>query len=181
MARHLSRLPADRGSGHCQHPDNPTQPRGHPPSLPPLIRAATNVQSGDNFDSKSKDAFRLWSANANGISSKDGFSELHSLCVSLKSKFVDAVALQEPNMDFMQPYIRQKYQEIFKEHFGQAKVLTAMTCIEAPNSWKPGGVVLTILGSWAQHVTQVSCDDLGRWVSATLTGSDGDSITIYSV
>jgi hypothetical protein len=60
-------------------------------------------------------------------------------------------------------------------------VLTATTCINTPNSWKPGGVVLAILGSWTQHVTQVSCDDLGRWVSATLTGSDGDSITIYSV
>jgi hypothetical protein len=154
---------------------------GTPATLPPPIRTATNVPSGDNFDCKSKDAFRLWSANANGISSKDGFSKLHSLGISLKSKFVDAVAIQEPNSDFMQPYIRQKYQDIFKEHFGQAKVLTATTCIAAPNSWKPGGVVLAILGSWAQHVTQVSCDDLGRWVSATLTGSDGDSITIYSV
>jgi hypothetical protein len=156
-------------------------PDGTPASLPPPIRTATNAPSGDAFDTKSKDAFRLWYINANGISSKNGFAALHSLCVSLKTKFVDAIAIQEPNTDFMQPYLRQKYQESFKEHFGQAKVLTATTYIDAPKSWKHGGVVLAILGSWAQHVTQVSCDDLGWWVSATLTGSDGDIIIIYSV
>jgi hypothetical protein len=76
--------------------------------------------------------------------------------------------------------IRQKHEEIFKEHFGHARVIMATTCISAPNLWKPGGVVLAVLGSWAQHVTKVSCDNLGRWASATLTGWDGDSITIYS-
>jgi hypothetical protein len=42
-------------------------------------------------------------------------------------------------------------------------------------------VVLVILGSWAQHVSKVSCDELGRWVSATMTGLDGDAVTIYSL
>jgi endonuclease/exonuclease/phosphatase family metal-dependent hydrolase len=41
--------------------------------------------------------------------------------------------------------------------------------------------VLAILGPWAQHVSKVSCDDLGRWVSATLTGTDGDSFTLFSL
>jgi hypothetical protein len=158
---------------------------GTPSSVPPSIWTATNVQSGDTFDSKLKDAFHLSSANANEISSKDGLartgSPSYTPCVLVKSKFVDAVALQEPNTDFMQPYIRQKYQEMFKEHFGQAEVLTATACIDAPISWKPGRVVLAILGSWEQHVTQVSCDDLGGWVLATLTGSNINSITIYSV
>jgi hypothetical protein len=45
-------------------------PGGTPASLPPPIRTATNTPSGDAFDTKSKDAFRLWSINANGISSK---------------------------------------------------------------------------------------------------------------
>jgi hypothetical protein len=76
---------------------------------------------------------------------------------------------------------REKYKAIFKEHFGQARVITATTCIEAPRAWKPGGVTLAILGPWAQHVAKTSCDDLGRWVSATLTGSDGNSFTLFSM
>jgi hypothetical protein len=79
----------------------------------------------------------------------------------------------------MQADVRQKYNEIFREHFGQARVLTATTCITAPMLWKPDGIVLVILDSWAQQSSKVSCYDLGRWVSATLTGSDGD-VTIYS-
>jgi hypothetical protein len=133
------------------------------------MHSASNEPSGDAFTNKPREAFRLWSVNANGISSRDGFAALHTtLCVSLASGFVDAVALQEPNVDFMQADIRQKYEDIFKEHFGQARVITATTCISAPNAWKPGGVVLAILGSWAQHVTRVSGDKLGHWASATL-------------
>jgi endonuclease/exonuclease/phosphatase family metal-dependent hydrolase len=152
-----------------------------PASLPPSIRTAPNGPSGDTFALKPQNSFRLWSVNANGISSRDGFAELHTLCTSLQSRSVDAIALQEPNADFMQADICQKYEDIFREHFGQARVLTVTTCIAAPNSWKPGGVVLAILGSWSQHVTKMTCDALGRWASATLTGSDGNSITIYSV
>jgi hypothetical protein len=100
--------------------------------------------------------------------------------VSLRSCSVDAIALQEPYIDFMKADVRQKYNEIFREHFGQARVITATRCIAAPRFWKPGGVVLVILGSWAQHVSKVSCDELGHWISATMTGSDGDAVTIYS-
>jgi endonuclease/exonuclease/phosphatase family metal-dependent hydrolase len=155
-------------------------PASTPEPLPPPIHTASNDPSGDNFDVKPRDSFRLWSENANIISSKDGFAALHTLCVSLRSRSVDVIALQEPNIDFMQADVCQKYNEIFREHFGQARVLTATTCIAALRLWKPGGVVLVILGSWAQHVSKVSCGELGRWVLATLTGSDGDSVTIYS-
>jgi hypothetical protein len=98
--------------------------------------------------------------------------------VSLKARDVDAIAIQEANTDFMQADLREAYTSIFKEHFGQARVLTATTCIESPRAW---GVMLAILGSWAQHISKVSCDDLGRWVSATLAGTDGDSFTLFSM
>jgi hypothetical protein len=41
--------------------------------------------------------------------------------------------------------------------------------------------VLAILGPWAQQVSKVSSDELGRWVSATLTGSDGESVSLFSL
>jgi hypothetical protein len=117
---------------------------------------------------------------ANGISTKEGLADLHSLCISLRGRSVDAVAIQETNTDFMHPAIREQYTAIFKEHVGQARVITVTTCIPAPNTWKPGGVVLAIPGSWAQHASKVSRDDLGRWASATLTGLDGESFTVFS-
>jgi hypothetical protein len=123
----------------------------------------------------------MWSVNAGGISSKNDFAELHTLCVSLKSRSVDAVSLQECNVDFMQASVRDKFTAIFKEHFGQARVITATTCISAPRLWKPGGVVLAILGPWAQHVANTTRDNLGRWATATLTGSDGNSFTLVSL
>jgi hypothetical protein len=94
---------------------------------------------------------------------------------------VDAVAIQEPNTDFMKANIRDKYNEIFKEDFGLARVITATSCIDAPHTWNPGGVVLAILGPWSKHISKVSRDDLGRWASATLTGSDSESFTVCSV
>jgi hypothetical protein len=168
-----------------------TSPETTPPILPqdagtltalhPPLRPAPNETYGDFFATKKKDSFRVWSVNANGISSKNDFAELHSMCVSLKTREVDAIAIQDENTDFMQADLRGAYTTIFKEHFGQTRVLMATTCIQAPRAWKPGGVVLAILGPWAQHVSKVSCNDLGRWVSATLTGSDGDSFTLFSL
>jgi hypothetical protein len=61
------------------------------------------------------------------------------------------------------------------------RVITATSCISVPKLWKPGGVVLAILGPWAQRVSKISRDDLGRWASATLTGSDGNSFTLISL
>jgi hypothetical protein len=123
----------------------------------------------------------MWSINAGNISSKNDFAELHTLCVSLQSRSVDAIALQECNVDFMQASVRDKFTEIFKEHFGQARVITATSCISAPCLWKPGGEMLAILGPWAQHVANTTCDDLCRWAIATLTGSDGNSFTLVSL
>jgi hypothetical protein len=54
-------------------------------------------------------------------------------------------------------------------------------CCVAPRLWEPGGVALVILGPWAQHVSKTSRDDLGRWSTATLTGSDGHSFTLVSM
>jgi hypothetical protein len=152
-----------------------------PTNLPPPIRTAPNEPYGDDFDKKEAGAFRVWSVKASEISTREGHADLHSLCISVCTRSVEAATIQETNTDFMQPDIREKYTAIFKEHFGQARVITATTCIHAPSTWKPGGVLLAILGPWAQHVSKVTRDDLGRWASATLTWSNGESFTLFSV
>jgi hypothetical protein len=105
-------------------------PASLPPPPPPPRLSPPNEPSGDPFENKNRDSFRIWSVNANEISIKYGFAELHALCISLCSRSVDAIAIQEPNLDFMKADIRETYEAIFKEHFGQARVITATTCIE---------------------------------------------------
>jgi hypothetical protein len=39
--------------------------------------------------------------------------------------------IQEANVDFIQASVREKYTAIFKEHFGQERVITATSCIAA--------------------------------------------------
>jgi hypothetical protein len=151
-----------------------------PPSLPPPLHPAANQTVGDPFAPCPTDSFRLWSLNANGMSIKDDFSDWHSMCVNLVPFNVGAIALSEPNLDFLQMDIRKKIEDIFRMHFGSVRLVTATTCAKAPSPWKPGGVLPAVLGKWTQHVTTTSRDDLGRWVSATLSGSDGTQATVYS-
>jgi hypothetical protein len=89
---------------------------GTPAALPPPLRTAPNEPCGDSFATKSRGSSRVWSVNTNGISSRDGFAELYTLCVSLKERYVDAIALQEPNTDFMKADLREAYESIFREH-----------------------------------------------------------------
>jgi hypothetical protein len=96
-------------------PTNSAHVGGTPDALPPPLHTAPNEPCGDSFATKPRGSFRVWSVNANGISSPDGFAELHTLCVSLKERSVDAIALQEPNTDFMKSDLREAYESIFVE------------------------------------------------------------------
>jgi hypothetical protein len=132
MAGFFPRLTTRRRPDKSTNTGHIPTPGGTPPALPPPLRPPPNQPSGDNFENKPNGAFHVWSVNANGISSKDNFAELHSLCITLKRRSVDAIAIQEPNTEFMKANIRDKYYETFKEHFGLARVITATSCIDAP-------------------------------------------------
>jgi hypothetical protein len=151
-----------------------------PPELPPPLRVAPNDPVGHDFRSKSPGDFRLWSGNVNGLSAKNGYSALEDLCASLKSRHVNALAISEPNLDFLQAPTREAILKICKSHFEYAQVITSTTCIRAPLTWKPGGTLLIVVGKWAQAVVRKSTDDLGRWASVTLTGQESNTVTIYS-
>jgi hypothetical protein len=70
---------------------------------------------------------------------------------------------------------------IFREHFGAVHLVTSTSCIRSPSTWKPGGVLLAVLGKWSHSVTSSSGDDLGRWASASFSGCDGRILTLYLV
>jgi hypothetical protein len=133
-----------------------------PPELPPPLRVAPNDPMCHDFRSKSPGDFRLWSGNVNGLSAKNGYSALEDLCASLKSRHVDAIAISEPNLDFLQAPTREAILKICKSHFEYAQVITSTTCIRAPSTWKPGGTLLIVVKKWAQAVARKTTDDLGR-------------------
>jgi hypothetical protein len=153
---------------------------GTPPPLPPPIHTAPNQPVGHDFKSKAPGSFRLWDGNLNGLSAKDKYAALNDLCVTLKNRHVDAIAIQEPNLDFLQATVRDAITDICKSHFDFATVVTSTTCIKAPSTWKPGGTLLIVVGKWATAVVRKSNDDLGRWSTVTLTGQDSQSVTLYS-
>jgi hypothetical protein len=154
-------------------PLSTTRPSTSPP-LPPPLNPASNDPVGDPFTQCDP------SQNANGLSVKDDYSAWHALCTNLVPQLRSVIALSEPNIDFLQQDVRRNIEEVFKLHFGSVSLITATTCAKAPTPWKPGGVLLAVLGKWTQHVTTTSRDDLGRWVSATFCGSDGTQATVYS-
>jgi hypothetical protein len=161
-------------------PTEPANTPGPPPDLPTPLRTAPNDPVGHDFSKKCSGSFRIWDGNVNGLSAKDGYSALHNLCASLKNRSVDAIAIQEPNLDFLQADVRHSIRDICKAHFEYARVVTSTSCIQAPSVWKPGGSLLIIVGKWAQAVLRTSTDDLGRWTTVTLQGQDSTSVTLYS-
>jgi hypothetical protein len=96
------------------------------------------------------------------LSAKDDFTALHDLCATLKIRGVDCIAIQEPDLAFLQANIREHITSVCCKHFGSAHLVTSTSCIKAPTTWKPGGTMLIVLGHWANAVIQTSTDDLGR-------------------
>jgi hypothetical protein len=156
------------------------RPPGTPPELPPPIYPAPNEPVGHNFSAKSPGIFRLWDGNLNGLSAKDNYTSLQDLCATLKTRHVNAIAIQEPNLDFLQAPIRDKITKICKSHFEFARIVTSTTCLRAPSVWKPGGSLLIVVGKWAHAIIRQASDDLGRWTSVTLNGRGSSAVTIFS-
>jgi hypothetical protein len=125
----------------------------------------------------------IWSNNANTLLMRDDFSELHELCLALKdySPAIGIIALQEINLDTLQPDIRTNIESVFKQHFGAVRLITSTSPIRAPHAWKPGGTLLAVVGHWSHSVIDTGADELGRWSRATLGGRDGSLLTVYSL
>jgi hypothetical protein len=160
----------------------PTEHAVDPPprSLPPPLTTAANLPCGHPF-LPDHGCFRVWSNNINGLSCENGFAALHELCIALKPHNVSVIALQETNLDFTKQWVRDAVESILAEHFGTVRLVTSTSCLRSPAAWKPGGVLLAVLGIWSHCVATTHSDDLGRWASATFTGRDGRLFTLYSL
>jgi hypothetical protein len=92
------------------------------------------------------------------------------LCDRLHSHKVDVIALQEINLDTTQYQVTQKILQVLKETFGSVKMVTASTPVQKERTYKPGGVLLAVVGTCSHRVTSSQRDPMGRWCSITLAG-----------
>jgi hypothetical protein len=89
----------------------------------------------------------LWQKHELGIGGRKRLvCPLEDLCANLKSRLVNAMAISEPNLDFLQATTREAIPKICKSHFEYAQVIASTTCIRAPSTWKPGGCLLIVVG-----------------------------------
>ena len=144
------------------------------------IRSTPNEVCGDEF-TKTQNGFRVWSNNINTLSLANGLAQFRELCDTLHQHHVDIIALQELNLDTTQLYVRQQILQVLKDTFGAVKLITASTPTRTETTWKPGGVLLAVVGTSSHRVTSTQRDPLGRWCSATLTGRGNKQIRVYSV
>eukprot|EP00980_Cylindrotheca_fusiformis_P009601 scaffold2123_cov96-Cylindrotheca_fusiformis.AAC.14 len=107
--------------------------------------------------------------------------EFRSLCHELAQYDLDVLALQETNLNTGEFRHRDKLKEILQQEFGMVKLVTACTPIRTDSAYKPGGVMLAIVGPSTHRVVETKADPYGRWCSATLTGKDHRLIHIYSI
>ena len=148
-------------------------------TLQPPLQTPENPRCGSSFQ-RDYNGLRIWWNNANTLLQQDGYAELHELCLTLKEYNVGVIALQELNLNVNRLAIRTAIENVFLEHFGTCKLVMATTPCHSPTAWKPGGTLLVVLGSWSHAVTHTIQDQLGRWCGATLSGTDGSLVSIYS-
>jgi endonuclease/exonuclease/phosphatase family metal-dependent hydrolase len=144
------------------------------------MSATPNLPCGDDFNISSRDGLRIWSNNINTLSLSNDMASFRELCDRLNTHNVDVIALQEINLDTTQYQVTQKILRILKETFGAVKLVTASTPVQKDTTWKPGGVLLAVVGSCSHRVTSTQRDPIGRWCSITLACRNKQSIRIYS-
>jgi endonuclease/exonuclease/phosphatase family metal-dependent hydrolase len=144
------------------------------------IAPTPNEPCGDDFTTTSHNGLRIWSNNINTLSLSNGLASFRELCDRLHAHHVDIIALQELNLDTTQFQVRQQILLVLRETFGSVKMITASTPVTKTTTWKPGGVLLAIVGSCSHRVTTTHRDPFGRWCSATLARRNQQDIRIYS-
>jgi endonuclease/exonuclease/phosphatase family metal-dependent hydrolase len=102
------------------------------------------------------------------------------LCDRLQSHKVDIIALQEINLDTTQYRVTQSILQVLQETFGAVKMVTASTPVQKERTYKPGGVLLAVVGACSHRVTATQRDPMGRWCSINLAGRDSTNVRIYS-
>eukprot|EP00980_Cylindrotheca_fusiformis_P019192 scaffold6520_cov240-Cylindrotheca_fusiformis.AAC.1 len=86
-----------------------------------------------------------------------------SLCHELLAQFdLDVIAIQETNLHTGIFRHRDRVNNILKQEFGIVKMITACSPVQTDTAYKPGGVLLAVVGPSAHRVVSTNADPYGR-------------------
>ncbi len=98
----------------------------------------------------------------------------------IKSMEVDHAMFPEHTLDTTQYRVRAGIHRQATRHFGfgEYKVVTGSSTVQAHTYYKPGGTMSLTVGQLKGRVIDSGADDLGRWTYQKLTAQGGNVITV---
>ena len=150
------------------------------PTLP-LTDAISNTFWGDEcLNHKDGFTFRLYAQNVNGLPLDRRGGQFDTLCQVLKEVQADVFLGQEHNLDSTQYQVKSILHDTSRQHWERYRLNIATTPISFQSMYKPGGTIMLTTGNATGRIKSQDQDKWGRWVSQTLQGAQGRTITIVS-
>ena len=140
-----------------------------------------NAFVGDYVHSKSKQSFRLFYNNVNGISHYDQYRSLHETLDTLQTLQSDTLCFTEPNLAFDQTSTRFDVQNIIKRHLPSARLISSSTPTQTSTPYKPGGCMQISTKAINSRITKQFQDPMGRWTYVSLSTKHSLFVTIITL
>jgi len=129
-----------------------------------------------------KETLRLLLQNPNGIQPHFSYSDfLFSLHVS-ENVGVGILSMPETNMNW-QPHHISATKKCFKKNWEHSCIQCSQSEEEFENTYKPGGTLTAVMGTWTSRVIEKGIDPygMGRWSYIVLRGKKEQKIYIVTV
>ena len=146
----------------------------------PVEQAISNTYWGDECQEKDCNVFRLYAQNVNGISLDRRGGQFDMLCQAMKEAQADMFLGQEHNLDSTQYQVKSILHDTSKQHWQRYRLTIATTPITFNSMYKPGGTFMLTVANATGRILSQDHDKWGRWVSQTLQGAAGHTVTFVS-
>ena len=146
----------------------------------PVAEAMSNTYWGDACQDKDSTVFRIYAQNVNGISLDRRGGQYDTLCQAVKEAQADMFLGQEHNLDSTQHQVKSILHDTSKQHWQRYRLTIATTPISFNSMYKPGGTFMLTAGNATGRILSQDHDKWGRWVSQTLQGAAGHTVTVVS-
>ena len=143
---------------------------------------------GDPIIQKAESTVRLFFQNVKGLSSSPGSEDYRYYLNCLQSFQVDFAGLAETNTCWQHSHLRADFTNATRRIYRQSKIIfgsPTSSCDPVPptETFQSGGTLTLLTGHLVPRVHGPGIVDpsgLGRWTGATLTGSEGQQLSIIT-
>ena len=137
--------------------------------------------AGDQISTtKDQRHMRLFYQNPNGLGPNIYDSDNICAVKDLESLKVDVLGLSETNVNWNNPFVRDKWRQLVQSAWEKSKIITSsIKDGDKSSTYKPGGATMILRNKYASMVSSLGGDEMGRWVWATLGGGK-NKVTIIT-